>query len=58
MMRGVWIMNVNSLKELYDKINKMTTSEFNELIKYAQSTEEKEFYFSVFDIVLQQKQKK
>ena len=59
MVRGVAVMSVNNtLKELYDKINQMTTSEFNELIKYAQTTEEKEFYFSVFDAVLQQKQKK
>ena len=59
MVRGVGGMGVNNaLKELYEKINQMTTSEFNEVIKYAQTTEEKEFYFSVFDTVLQQKQKK
>ena len=47
----------NALKDLYNTINKMTTSEFSELITYAQTTEEREFYFAVFDAVLQQKQK-
>lgn len=52
-------MNTNNmLKELYDKLNEMTTSEFAELIKAADTDDEREFYYSLFDIVLQQRQKK
>ena len=43
--------------ELYSRISQMTTSEFTDLLLQTQNPDEKEFYSTVFNMILQQKQK-
>lgn len=45
------------LAELYNKISRMSTSEFTDLLKQTEDPNEKELYSVVFNTILQQQQR-
>ena len=46
------------MHEIYEACNRIGLSEMSDVIESAASAEEAEFFAKVFDIILQQKQKK
>lgn len=58
MMKGMVFMPVSELfKELYNKISRMTNSEFTDLLSQTEDQNEKELCYAVFNTILQQKQR-